>query len=141
MANEVNMATEPKTVIHGALEENGDTWFVMTVSRMVLVDAPFLVDTSLKHQTVSIIGRMGIPESAPGITKLIAERIISHATIANAARARIQRNHIGCALLVWVRFKELAAQTGRTMYQLKHGLLDDYLIQQLRNPSLRMALA
>jgi len=56
-------------------------------------------------------------------------------------KARIQRNHIGCALLVWVRFKELAAQTGRTMYQLKHGLLDDYLIQQLRNPSLRMALA
>jgi hypothetical protein len=56
-------------------------------------------------------------------------------------KARIQRNHIGCALLVWVRFKELAAQTGRTMYQLKHGLLDDYLIQQLRNPALRMALA
>jgi hypothetical protein len=56
-------------------------------------------------------------------------------------KARIQRNHIGCALLVWVRFKELAARTGRTMYQLKHGLLDDYLIQQLRNPSLTMALA
>ena len=56
-------------------------------------------------------------------------------------KARIQRNHIGCALLVWVRFKELATYTGRTMYQLKHGLLDDYLVQQLRNPSLRMALA
>ena len=56
-------------------------------------------------------------------------------------KARIQRNHIGSALLVWVRFKELAAHTGRTMYQLKHGLLDDYLIQQLKNPSLRMALA
>src|ERR1700753_1207294 len=56
-------------------------------------------------------------------------------------KARIQRNHIGCALVVWVRFKELAAQTGRTMYQLKHGLLDEYLIQQLRDPSLKMALA
>jgi len=56
-------------------------------------------------------------------------------------KARIQRNHIGCALLVWVRFKELAAHTGRTMYQLKFGLLDEYLIQQLKNPSLRMALA
>lgn len=56
-------------------------------------------------------------------------------------KARIQRNHIGCALLVWVRFKELAARTGRTMYQLKHGLLDEYLIQQLKNPSLRMVLA
>jgi len=55
--------------------------------------------------------------------------------------ARIQRNHIGCAFLVWIRLKELAAQTGRTVYQLKHGLLDDYLFQQLRNPSLRMVLA
>jgi hypothetical protein len=44
-------------------------------------------------------------------------------------KARIQRNHIGCAFLVWVRLKELAAQTGHTVYQLKHGLLDDYIIQ------------
>jgi len=56
-------------------------------------------------------------------------------------KARIQRHHIGCAFLVWVRLKALAAHTGRTVYQLKHGLLDDYLIQQLRNPSLRMVLA
>jgi Transposase DDE domain len=56
-------------------------------------------------------------------------------------KARIQRNHIGCAFLVWLRLKELAAQTGRTLYQLKHGLLDEYLIQQLRNPSLKMVLA
>ena len=56
-------------------------------------------------------------------------------------KARIQRNPIGCAFLVWVRLKALAAHTGRTVYQLKHGLLDDYLVQQLRNPSLRMVLA
>lgn len=56
-------------------------------------------------------------------------------------KARIQRNHIGCAFLVWVRFKQIAAQTGRTVYQLKHGLLDDYLCQQLKNPALSMSLA
>src|SRR5713101_7937693 len=56
-------------------------------------------------------------------------------------KARTQRNHIGCAFLVWVRLKELATQTGRTVYQLKHGLLDDYLVQQLKKPSLKMALA
>ncbi len=55
-------------------------------------------------------------------------------------KARIQRNHIACAFLVWVRLKELAVETGRTVYQLKHGLLDDYLIQQLKHPSLQMAL-
>ena len=56
-------------------------------------------------------------------------------------KARIQRNHIACALLVWVRLTELASQTGQTLYRLKHGLLDDYLSGQLKNPSLRMALA
>jgi hypothetical protein len=56
-------------------------------------------------------------------------------------KARIQRNHIGCAFLVWVRLKEVAAQTGRTVYQLKHNLLEDYLIQQLKNPSLKMRFA
>jgi hypothetical protein len=47
--------------------------------------------------------------------------------------AQIQRNHIGCALLVWVRLKQLAAQTGRTVYQLQYGLLDDYLCLLLRS--------
>lgn len=56
-------------------------------------------------------------------------------------KARIQRNHIACALLVWVRLKELATETGRTIYQLKHGLLSDYVIQQLRRPSLKIASA
>jgi hypothetical protein len=56
-------------------------------------------------------------------------------------KARIQRNHIACAFLVWVRLKQLAAQTGQSLYHLKHGLLDDYLCLQLKNPSLIMNLA
>ena len=54
---------------------------------------------------------------------------------------RIQHNHIACALLVWSRLKGLAYQTGRTIYRLKHGLLQDYLVQQLKNPSIQMVLA
>lgn len=53
-------------------------------------------------------------------------------------KARIQKNHIACAMLVWVRLKQIAYQTGRTVYQIKQGLLDDYLIDQLRNPKIRM---
>ena len=56
-------------------------------------------------------------------------------------KARIQRNHIGCALLVWVRLKYLAIANSSNVYQLKNGLLDRYLIQQLKNPSLKMILA
>lgn len=55
--------------------------------------------------------------------------------------ARIQRNHIACALPVWCRFKELAYETGRTVYQIKFGQLSEYLIQQLKTPSVKMAFA
>jgi hypothetical protein len=54
---------------------------------------------------------------------------------------RIQRNHILCALLVWSRLKYLAYQSGRTIYQIKHGLLRDYLVQQLKSPTVQMILA
>ena len=55
--------------------------------------------------------------------------------------ARIVRNHIACAMLVWVRLKHLASQLQLTVYQLKHGLLDEYMRQQLKNPSISMSLA
>ena len=54
---------------------------------------------------------------------------------------RIQRNHIACAMVVWSRLKQLAYQSKRTVYQIKHGLLHDYLVQQLKNPSVQMVLA
>jgi hypothetical protein len=56
-------------------------------------------------------------------------------------KARIVRNHIGCAILVWIRLKQVAVETHRTVYQIKHGLLSDYLRQQLKSPSVQMRLA
>jgi hypothetical protein len=53
----------------------------------------------------------------------------------------IQRNHIGCALLVWSRLKNLAYQSGQSVYQIKRDLLHDYLVQQLKNPTVQMVLA
>jgi len=49
---------------------------------------------------------------------------------------RSQRNYIASALLVWLVFKELADKAAQTVNQLKHGLLSDYLKQQLRNPAI-----
>lgn len=56
-------------------------------------------------------------------------------------KARIQRNHIACALLVWARLKTIAYQTHQTVYQIKHRMLSAYLIQQLKSPSILMVLA
>jgi hypothetical protein len=55
-------------------------------------------------------------------------------------KARIQRNHIACAILVWLRLKDIAYKTGQTIYQIKYGLLSDYLIQQLKRPDISMYL-
>lgn len=51
-------------------------------------------------------------------------------------KARIQRNHICCSILVWVRFAKLANNVKQSMYQLKERLLADYMRQQLNSPSL-----
>ena len=56
-------------------------------------------------------------------------------------KARIQRNHIACAMLVWIRLTDLARKTQQTVYRIKHGLLDDYLYQQLENPTVTMRFA
>ena len=56
-------------------------------------------------------------------------------------KQRAVRNHIGCAMLVWVKLNRVARQRGKTIYQLKQSLLDDYLSQQLLSPSIPMALA
>jgi hypothetical protein len=55
--------------------------------------------------------------------------------------ARIQRNHIACAILVWIRLKSVAQEAASTLYQVKQGLLDDYLRSQLSSPAIPMQFA
>lgn len=54
-------------------------------------------------------------------------------------RPRSLRNHIACSFLVWAHLKRLA-QLGTNVYRLKFSLLDNYMRQQLRNPSIPMVL-
>lgn len=56
-------------------------------------------------------------------------------------KARIQRNHFACAFFVWARLKAVAQSTKQTLYQVKRGLLDDYMRQELRSPSVKMRFA
>jgi hypothetical protein len=56
-------------------------------------------------------------------------------------KARIVRNHIACAILVWIRLKQVAYETKKTVYHLKHGLLADYLRQQLKSPAIQITFA
>jgi hypothetical protein len=79
------MTTGDRTIAYGTLEDNGDTWFLMRPDSMILLDVPFVVDDSLEHKTVSVIGKFGIPANSPGINKLIVERLVSHNDIAKRA--------------------------------------------------------
>jgi Transposase DDE domain len=51
--------------------------------------------------------------------------------------ARAQRNHVGCALLVWTFLKRTARLCFSTVYALKQGLLDEYMRKELKSPSIR----
>lgn len=54
---------------------------------------------------------------------------------------RIVRNHIGAAFLVWIHLMRQAHKTGQTLYQVKHGLISQYLCQQLKSPDPVIAAA
>ncbi len=56
-------------------------------------------------------------------------------------KARIQRNHIACAVLVWVRLTQLARKAETNAYALTRTLLSDYLRKELRSLSISMAFA
>ena len=44
-------------------------------------------------------------------------------------------------MLVWICLMDVARKAQRPIYQIKHGLLDNYLVQELQNPAVRMAFA
>jgi hypothetical protein len=75
------MTENSRTFAFGTLEETGDTWLLIARDRVIPLEVA-LSDLSLEHKTVSVIGKMGIPPSAPGITKLIVEKLATHDDIA-----------------------------------------------------------
>jgi hypothetical protein len=54
-------------------------------------------------------------------------------------KTRIQRDLIACAVLVWIRLTELARASMTTIYRIKAGLLEEYLKQELRSPSVKFS--
>jgi hypothetical protein len=54
-------------------------------------------------------------------------------------KRRSQRNHICCCLLVWHCLTDRDRQAKITIYQLKQRLLDDYMIKELKSPSIKFA--
>jgi hypothetical protein len=97
------MATTPKTFAYGILEENGDTWFLRKPDQFILLDAPFIIDLSLQRKSVSVIGTMGVPPSAPGITKLLVEKLVTHEDIAKRAYEIYLSDQAGSADNNWFR--------------------------------------
>jgi len=52
-------------------------------------------------------------------------------------QARSQRNHLACCYLAWVAILQRAQEQGTTMYKAVAALWDDYLIKELRNPTIQ----
>ena len=54
-------------------------------------------------------------------------------------KEKIQKNHIGCAMLVWAKLKNPAYQTGKNVYELWKSQYDQLLVGLLQNPIVRFA--
>jgi len=52
-------------------------------------------------------------------------------------KARSQRNHLACCYFAWLALKIRAQEMGRSLYQAKAQLWDEYLTAQLRQPGIR----
>lgn len=81
------MTTANRMIASGILDDDGDSFFLRQPNDFLLLDAPFTIDATMKGKAVSVVGHMGIPASAPGITKLIIDRMVLQADIALRAFA------------------------------------------------------
>jgi Protein of unknown function (DUF2934) len=98
------MTTGPRIFAYGTVSADTDSWLLVS-EHVIALDVNLLVgfDGSLEHQTVSVVGTMGIPRSAPGQTKLIVERLASHNEIKRRAYEIHQSGQHGSAVDHWLR--------------------------------------
>ena len=52
--------------------------------------------------------------------------------------AKREFNAVTLLVLIWSRLKVVVHKTSKTVYQIKHGMLSDYLIEQLKHPLVKM---
>lgn len=95
------MTTELKTMDHGTLRASTDSWLLVG-EHVQLLHIPFDIAASMDEKTVSVIGKMGMPEGLSE-TKLIVERIVLHEDIAVRAQAIHQSGGGGSAEDDWLR--------------------------------------
>jgi len=96
------MNSPQKIIAHGTLGENGDTFFIAS-NHVLLIDAPFNIDLKLLGKQVSAAGKMGIPHSAPGITKLLVDTLVPADAIAVRAFEIYKSGKGGSQLDNWLR--------------------------------------
>lgn len=51
-------------------------------------------------------------------------------------KARSQRNHLACCYSAWAALKMKAKEVGKTMYEVRNDLFENYLKAELKNPTI-----
>jgi hypothetical protein len=66
---------------------------------------------------------------------------VSGIELCQARKRRSQRNHIWCAIRVWLALWQRAQEVGQSVYAVKQALLDEYLRRQLQRPTIPIRVA
>jgi len=101
-----------KTFAHGTLLADTNSW-LLAGDHVVALDVAALdpFDTTLEHESVSVVGRMGFPPSAPTVNKLIVEKLASHDAIRRRAHELYASGQIGSAVDHWISAERELLQT------------------------------
>lgn len=96
-----------KTFAYGKLEASTDSWLLAS-NDVIALDINLLksFDGSLEHKTVSVVGTMGIPKTAPGLTKLIVEQLASHDAIKKRANEIYRSGKPGSDVDHWLQAEQ-----------------------------------
>ena len=98
------MAATSKIFAYGTLESDTDSW-LLAAEQAVPLDVSLIgsFDTALEHHSISVVGTLGKPPSAPTITKLIVEKLVGHDAIRRRAYELYESGKREAAADNWLR--------------------------------------
>jgi len=114
--------------------------FRLVVRKGDTEEVDFIVTNDLEVLDIEVI--RGVMQARWRIEQYHRElKQVSGIELCQARKGRSQRNHIWCAIRVWLALWQRAQQAGQSVYAVKQGLLDAYLRHQLQHPTIPIGLA
>jgi hypothetical protein len=98
------MTSSPKILAFGTVEADADSWLLAS-EHVIPLDTNLLdgLDGSLEHDTLGVVGTMGIAVSTPPHIKRVVERLARHVEIKRTFYEIHESSRPGSGMDHWLR--------------------------------------